>query len=112
VLTKNVKKLIVDASSKCANKESQRKSSRMPLLVGKKIRHIFQEDSYVGKVISVFLGSLNSIISFMIVSWTVQEMIVSWPVQEMFVKLQPSTLIACLMIIGPKNWKLFLRWYV
>jgi hypothetical protein len=56
VLTKNVKKLIVDASSKCANKESQRKSSRMPLLVGKKIRHIFQEDSYVGKVISTVPG--------------------------------------------------------
>lgn len=52
MLTKNVKKLIVDASSKGANKESQRKSSRMPLLVGKKIRHIFEEDSYVGKVIS------------------------------------------------------------
>ena len=28
----------------------------MPLLVGKKIRHIFQEDSYVGKVISTVPG--------------------------------------------------------
>lgn len=56
VLTKNVKKLIVDTSSKDANKESQRMSSRMALLVGKKIWHIFQEDSYVGKVISTVPG--------------------------------------------------------
>ena len=55
-LTSNVKKLIEDAASKVVSTENRRTSSRMPILVGKQIKHTFNEGTFNGKVISTVPG--------------------------------------------------------
>lgn len=55
-LTTNVKKLIEDAANKVVSTESRKISNRMPILVGKRIKHTFNEGTYNGKVISTVPG--------------------------------------------------------
>ena len=55
-LTLNVHKLIKEAVSKESNQHTQKRSSKTPILVGKKIRHTFNEGTYDGKVISTVPG--------------------------------------------------------
>ena len=55
-LTENVKKLIEEAASKDVSENIQQRSSRMPILVGKKIRHTFNEGTFTAKVISTVPG--------------------------------------------------------
>lgn len=55
-LTENVKRLIEEAASKDVNEDIQHRSSRMPILVGKKVRHTFNEGTFTAKVISTVPG--------------------------------------------------------
>ncbi|CAC5398111.1 unnamed protein product [Mytilus coruscus] len=55
-LTENVKKLIEEAASKDVSENIQQRSSRMPILVGKKVPHTFNEGTFTAKVISTVPG--------------------------------------------------------
>ncbi|XP_052090808.1 structural maintenance of chromosomes protein 3 homolog [Mytilus californianus] len=55
-LTENVKKLIEEAASKDVSENIQQRSSRMPIRVGKKVRHTFNEGTFTAKVISTVPG--------------------------------------------------------
>ncbi|CAC5388506.1 unnamed protein product [Mytilus coruscus] len=55
-LTENVKQLIEEAASKDVASSIHQRSSKMPILVNKRIRHSFNEGAFDGKVISTVPG--------------------------------------------------------